>query len=670
MTCKLCNTDNLLNPKQFAGNTVCSECYDEVSGSNSDTEQQNPTADRANNTVKITGENLPTNNILEEVVEFFYQQNTTETKSHFSDRFPEEQIEKYRLGWAPPDNSLYTYLTEQGYSDKEILSTGVFSEQNDGSLSCLWQGRYVYPYFNSNMEPAYMIARSTGSKGGGAAGYDGHKKDFLAGKYAKMAHTKEYCPYTEPIWGLNTLDRSTERVIVAEGIADAIQADAYGFPVISPVTTQFKEKHFEEVQEIIQKFDISEVYLVPDSEDPSEDMKKKYGESAVGEGLTGAIIMSHKMEDSISASLHITTLPRKSERSKIDLDEFLKENSADEFESVLDSHQTQQPEEYNFYKLYEEEKVSTTSYDTETMASTDKEFYSVDLLDVTPPQISAGYRGENPIEHRGDSKNYFIVKGSGSDVIAYDHKSKQTYNALTYLLHKLGLREGHSVEGGLTPKETYQLYNYMLENDIISETAEIPSKAMKYISKTQFEYSSPEVPVDVYYATVHYIQNETQYTLSDADTDYYTDEYFQMLPSFITNPQTIYDIITTSDKYTLPDELSAITFRDITDEKSVWTTSELDDEYDTVTLVALAVDLLDYNELHKYANHTLTDQEYYDICETILTIAPFFSVENLPLKLLRHVAVTTDEFNYTDSDMTTTTRKQLTSYIQDQVYQN
>lgn len=89
----------------------------------------------------------------------------------------------------------------EGYDRGAILGTGLLTE----NLTPLWQGRYVFPYFDVDGRSVYAISRSTGAEGGGAAGYDGYPADFMNGKYAKPAHTKEHVAVDEPIYRLETV---------------------------------------------------------------------------------------------------------------------------------------------------------------------------------------------------------------------------------------------------------------------------------------------------------------------------------------------------------------------------------------------------------------------------------------------------------------------------------
>ena len=171
-------------------------------------------------------------------------------------------VEENRLGWAPPNASteLLSYLFDHGHGRDAIQATGLFTD----GLRLLWNGRYVFPYLDRDGRAEYAIGRCTGELGGGAAGYDGHPEDFISGKYAKLAHTKEYPRLSEPIYGLASLKRDGP-VIITEGIADAIRAHEAGYACLSPVTTQFKKEHREQLVEILESVD-RPAYIVQDAE--------------------------------------------------------------------------------------------------------------------------------------------------------------------------------------------------------------------------------------------------------------------------------------------------------------------------------------------------------------------------------------------------------------------
>lgn len=632
MECNVCEED-ITEGEEYTvnGNYVCGECYDLMFSDEAGVEDDS---------VELTGVKPPEPNVLYDAIEFFYQSHTDESYNHLVDRFGERMVDKYRLGWAPPTDELYTYLSEEkGYTDEQILTTGLFTESDyNDSLNVLWKGRYIFPYYNQEMEPVYAIARSTGNKGGGAAGYDGHPEDFLSGKYAKLRHTSDECLYDEPILGLHTITEDVDSLIVTEGIADLIQADKYGYPVISPVTTQFKTKHIDEVIAITEKYDINEVIFIPDNEEPAEDTIEKYGEdAAVGEGLKGAIIVSDKILDQKpELNIKVTKLPREDDARKIDLDEFLKTYPKERFDEVLQSNTfTKYVIDYDFYTVYKEQQTNTVTEYTYSSEATRNELYDLSLQDVLPENISVGYRGKNPLQHRGDSENYFIVKDVGGEAIAYDHKSHQTYNALTFILHKLGERSATDIEGPLTPRETYKVYKYAVDNGYLSEESQLPPKAIEYIVEQQgFSYSTTKLPPDTYYATVDYIQNNTQYNINKK-TNYKTDDYYRQLAKLVLRPDITYNLLVSDDEYYISDV--DIEYKELLDDKKLWRPKGFDEWFEAPLLVGLASGDIELDELDRYTLHRIDDKTYMKYCIFIASNYPMY-IDDIPLKLQRAIA--------------------------------
>jgi len=239
--------------------------------------------------------------------------------------FDSETIDEKRLGWVPPNatDQLVAHLHDQGHSRDAMLATGLFTED----LRLLWHGRYVFPYFDRDGHVAYAIARCTGGEGGGDAGYDGHPDDFLAGKYTKLAHSKDYVDVDEPIYGLSTLQRDGP-VLITEGVADAIRAHEAGCACLSPVTTQFKHEHREELRDELRDAD-RPVYVVQDAERPSSEITddadgwEALGLEQFGPGLRGGVrTAAFLSEHGIDA--YLAELPRIG-LDKVDLDDYLGE---------------------------------------------------------------------------------------------------------------------------------------------------------------------------------------------------------------------------------------------------------------------------------------------------------------------------------------------------------
>lgn len=210
-----------------------------------------------------------------------------EFETRYSRGWSSETVEAKELGYAPPRQILdiVQALSFFGFDRETILKTGLCTETSDASeetdyptpseqqreewdeitdcpitaedldLEPQFEARFVFPYFNENGEPVYAVSRRVG---------DGHENDGMdQAKYTKLAKTEE-AVVDEPIYGRETI-RDGEGLVITEGIADAISAHELGIPCISPVTVNFRQKHWEILADIIEAHDIPAVYFIQDA---------------------------------------------------------------------------------------------------------------------------------------------------------------------------------------------------------------------------------------------------------------------------------------------------------------------------------------------------------------------------------------------------------------------
>ncbi|MFD1572115.1 type IV secretion system DNA-binding domain-containing protein [Halorubrum laminariae] len=199
----------------------------------------------------------------------------------------DELVTDKQLGWAPAfGKELFFHLESEGFSHHTMLATGLFTKPNDAygeneagegyvdyttlddpdnpnDLSCLFRGRYIFPYYDEDGKVAFFIGRQPDFD----TEYGTHPEDFTKGKYAKLATTKNYTIADEPIYGRETIVEG-EPLAITEGMADAITAHAHGIPCISPVTKTFKMKHRDVLADIIKRREIPDVYFLQDSDPP------------------------------------------------------------------------------------------------------------------------------------------------------------------------------------------------------------------------------------------------------------------------------------------------------------------------------------------------------------------------------------------------------------------
>lgn len=417
----------------------------------------------------------------------------TTAREYYNDRgWDDEIIEEFLLGYAPADRELLSHLREQGYERETILATGLFTEFDDGTLSQLWAGRYVLPYFDESDEPVYAISRTTGDVGGGKAGYDGHPQDFISGKYGKLAHSKEYVEADEPIFGLGSVE-SGKPLLVAGGIADAISLQQAGYPCISPVTTvRFKGGHEERVVELVEEYDIPAVYIVNDNERPTIDRREYDGDAEsiadvltieqYGEGLRGAFGDADFLLDA-GVDTRLVELPRAGRSlRKVDPDDYLHDNWG-ALDTVLAAAK---PAEQ--HPGYERDKRAMQtaarglererSPESDTSNGEHSALFDLDIRDVTGR--SWGSRDVNPLGHHGNSENYYVLVEQYG--VGYDHKYRAAYNALTHLLVEAGERRAESPNGRFNDEEILAAWVQAKEERLIPDDDPIPRRALKHVA--------------------------------------------------------------------------------------------------------------------------------------------------------------------------------------------
>jgi hypothetical protein len=391
----------------------------------------------------------------------------------------EDTVDEKLLGWAPPEarDQLLDHLLGCGHEREDILASGLFTDD----LDLLWRGRYVLPYFDEDDRVAYAISRVTGGEGGGAVGYGGHPEDVMSGKYAKLAHTKEYVDVDEPIYGLPSLEDG-EDVIITEGILDAITAHEAGYACLSPVTTQFKHRHREALLAILDERDVGTVYVLQDAEPPTSDLTEDAdGWDALtieqfGEGVKGgAKTAGYLAENDVDARL--AELPRPG-LDKVDLDDYL-HGWADTLAPILAT--AVPPEQHPAYDP-QQAAVEAASRERASAAERagDGDTALFDLAFVDVAGVSEDYRGVNPLGHHGDSENYFTVLGDGE--LGFDHKHKAAYNGLTYLLVEAGERQANSPNGRVEDDELLTAWVHAKREGHLGADDPVPHAALQYLA--------------------------------------------------------------------------------------------------------------------------------------------------------------------------------------------
>ena len=448
----------------------------------------NPTLE-ADKTASATSDTPDTDgSALVDALEWFHQQldrDLTDECDHDTPRdyyrdgrgWDADTIDEKLLGYAPANcrDELVTHLFHRGHGREEILATGLFGERDDGNLYAAWSGRYVLPYFDAEGQPVFAISRATDPV---------HSADWKGNKYDKLQATRDDVTAEEPIYGLDTVEPG-EPVLITEGIADAITAHEAGYPCISPVTVQFKKRDREELLEALAERDVGRAYLIQDAERPTSDVddRDRLTLQQFGDGVKGAVRTAAYLDDH-GLETRIAELPRPG-LAKVDLDDYL-QGWSDDLTPLLtsakpvDQHPAYDPDTARDVAL-DAAEASDLSRDLDTV-DTDGDHsavFDLDIRDVT--SLSWDYRGPNPLGHHGDSENYCVLlEGHG---VAYDHKYKVAYNALTYLLVDAGERRPASPNGRLEDAEVFAAWRHAKREGCISDDDPIPHRALQYVAR-------------------------------------------------------------------------------------------------------------------------------------------------------------------------------------------
>lgn len=136
------------------------------------------------------------------------------------------------------------YLRSRGISDDDAKRL-MIGRVTDGPL----RGRLFLPYHHPNGYVAYYATRALPGS------------SFPDSKYMKQKRD-DYCQHIP--WGLQTLSRSGDTLIIAEGYFDAAAFEVSGYPVISAITGHFSKSQIPTVLAAARKF--SRVFIVYDND--------------------------------------------------------------------------------------------------------------------------------------------------------------------------------------------------------------------------------------------------------------------------------------------------------------------------------------------------------------------------------------------------------------------
>jgi len=505
--CHLCGAEA---ETTLGDGAVCGDCYDTFasdganSGTGADSEDANPTPDADESPSPSEDdagdERLPGEAALEDAIRWFHAQLDRTIDDHVGEcdhldcdgeecsrpetareywedvrGFDPETVDAKLFGWCPPDarDQLLDHLLGCGHDREAILGTGLFTDD----LRLLWRGQYTAPYFNEGGDVVYAIGRETAP----FPDAESHPEDFLSGKYAKPAHTKEFVDVDEPIYGFETLEDG-EPVLITEGILDAAKAHEAGYPCISPVTTSFKDAAFARLITLLEEYDVPRIHIVQDTERPTSDVVEdgegwdaltveQFGDGVKGAARTAGPLVSEGFD------VRIAELPAPG-LDKVDLDDYLTEWGDTLAPLLAGAKPAEAHPAYDQRQLAVEQAREEAEAAEKRGTDGDSALFDLDLVDVAP--VSEGYRGKNPLGHHGNSENYYVVLDGGE--VAYEFKYKVAYNALTHLLCKAGERRADSPSGPLDDSELLAAWVQAKRDGHLASDDPIPHAALQHFA--------------------------------------------------------------------------------------------------------------------------------------------------------------------------------------------
>jgi DNA primase len=287
--------------------------------------------------------------ILTKAAQWFHRQlkNFPDIVDHLNKHycFSQEIIEELQIGFAPPGTSapeiksdLAEYLASiQGFGSG-LVKSGLFSFSSpDGPYWDYFKGRIMFPYWK-NGKVVNMIARATPitpidefecyTDNQKNAKIDASGQPMYV-KYKKLRrhdpdhdkrkHISKFIG-TETFMGSDAI-RGAKEIIITEGAPDWVSAVDHGISALSPVTTNFRD---EDMEKLVQATSGAKaVYIINDNEENQA-------------GLTGAL-RTGKYLTSKGRQVFLVELPRPQGLSKIDLNEYLRDHSAEDLRKLMQS---------------------------------------------------------------------------------------------------------------------------------------------------------------------------------------------------------------------------------------------------------------------------------------------------------------------------------------------
>lgn len=213
-----------------------------------------------------------------------------------------ETVDRFKIGYATP------YINLNKLNQEALKKTGLVTVAGS-RVNEDYHERIIFPYWKAG-KVVYFAARAT--------------KDGRNPKYLKLKVCKEGQEYISPViqnqffYGEDSVIGQTY-CIITEGVTDCLSLLQIGQPSISPVTKEFREVDTEKIIRICKNLDC--VYICNDSEKSNI-------------GRDGALKTASILEKN-GITVKIIQLPRPENIDKVDVAEYMKVHTPEEFKELM-----------------------------------------------------------------------------------------------------------------------------------------------------------------------------------------------------------------------------------------------------------------------------------------------------------------------------------------------
>ncbi|MCL2228946.1 MAG: DNA primase [Firmicutes bacterium] len=241
----------------------------------------------------------------------FYKKNMNEVaKKYLVGRgLNDELIAKFDIGKSPDWDKTIVFLKQEGFSEQDILDSGVAAKNDRGKLYDAMAGRITFPIFD-------LMGRCIGFTGRVMPADDN-------GNVAKYRNTAQTAIFDKGkiVYGANVLNtflrtNKLDKLIMVEGNVDVISLVAAGFSgTIASMGTAFTDFHAKAIKRFARHTD-NQVYLCFDGD--------KAGRTATIKAL--------EIMDGHDLFVRVIALP-----DDVDPDSFVRQNGKTKFRDLIES---------------------------------------------------------------------------------------------------------------------------------------------------------------------------------------------------------------------------------------------------------------------------------------------------------------------------------------------